>query len=127
MRHVVQLSTTIGAKPGCGPYPATTVATSVFETLATYAADVLSHGDLSTTLRTWKRLLQLILRFPYLNVTAQSKPHANASKTNYIPGGSKVENSLYFHHLRIPFLYIYKGGCYKVGTCSTYVCIVRGT
>jgi hypothetical protein len=85
MRHVVQLSTTIGAKSGCGPYPATTVATSVFEMLSTYAADVLSHGDLSTTLRTRKRLQQLILRFPYLNVTSQSKRYANASKTNYLP------------------------------------------
>jgi hypothetical protein len=89
------------------------VATPVFEALTTSAAEMLPHGDLSTTLRTWKRLLQLILRFPYLNVTAQSKPYANASKTNYIPGGSKAENSLYFHHLIIPFLLYIEGSYFE--------------
>jgi hypothetical protein len=89
------------------------VATPVFEALTTSAAEMLPHGDLSTTLRTWKRLLQLILRFPYLNVTAQSKPHANAPKTNYIPGGSKAENSLYFHHLIIPFLLYIEGSYFE--------------
>jgi hypothetical protein len=65
------------------------VVASVFKALTASAAKFLPHLDLNATLWAWKRLLQLILRFPYFNVTAQSKSYANTSETNYIPEQAK--------------------------------------
>lgn len=113
LRHVVrQLSAAVGAKPRGGSNCGSTMAASVFEALAASAAERLSHGDLSTTLRTMKRLLQFRFCFSLYNVTPRSKPYANPHITNYISSKNKAEN-LYITLSQdsLPFIYAEQLSC----------------
>ena len=63
---LVYLCTAIRAKSRRGFNSNTTVATPVFEVLATVTAEMLPHGNLGTTFWTRECLLQFVLRFIFL-------------------------------------------------------------